>query len=142
MPDIYSTLRMQGARVRNLQAPVNSDEPARKADIDVGKRIYKNNLASGAITIDWSLYDEVRLTLVGDVVLTFSGALDGQGCIIKLKQDSFGDHSVTLPANIRYSIDMRSYSMTAGAYKVDRVGFMYDADDTKYDFISTVRNLT
>lgn len=127
--------------MRNLQAPVNSDEPARKAEVDTGKRIYKNASISGNVTIDWSMYDEVRFTLVGNTVLTFIGATDGQGCVIKLKQDGVGGHTVGLPGNIRYSMDMVSYSVVAAAGGVDRLGFMYDSDDTKYDFISTVRNL-
>ena len=132
---------MTGSRVRGLSSALNADEPLRRQDVNIGKRIYKNSSVSGNVEVDWALYDEVRFLLTGDVTLTFSGAIDGQGCIIKFKQDAIGNHVVTFPSNIRYSMDMRSFSVTAAANKIDRVGFMYDADDFKYDFISAVRNL-
>jgi hypothetical protein len=132
---------MQDSRLRNLQFPINPDEPMRKADISSGNRIYKNASISGAVTVDWSLYDEVRFTIVGNTTLSFIGATDGQGCIVKIKQDGVGNHTVAFPSNIRHSIDMRSYSVSAAPGAVDRVGFMYDLDDLKYDFISAVRNL-
>lgn len=138
---VVSDLQFDNTRIRGLLAPVNADEPERKQD-HAGKRIYRNTNVSGSVNIDWGQYDEVRFTLTGNASFTFTNAFDGQGCIMKLKQDGVGGHSITLPGNIRYSVDMRTYSMTAGAGCIDRIGFMYDNDDGKYDFISTVRNLT
>lgn len=140
MPDILSNLNMQGSRIRNLQAPQSNDEPVRKQDIS-GDRIYKLNSASGIINIDWSIYDEVRLTLAGNVTLSFTNATDGQKCVLKIKQGGSGGYSLTLPSSVRYSMDMRSFSPSAQVGGVDRIGFMYDADDSAYDFVAAVRNL-
>lgn len=141
MPQVCSNLVMNTSRVRGLQAPLNTDEPARKADIVGTNRIYRNSTISGAVTIDWDLFDEVRFTIVGNTVLTFINGADGQGYVLKLKQGGSGGYTVTFPASVRYSIDMLTYSVTSSVGAVDRLGFMVDADDSKYDFVSAVRNL-
>lgn len=107
----------------------------------LAKRIYTNATATGGVTINWASYDEARLTLTGDVTLTFSGASDGQGCNIKFKQDGTGGHGVTFPAGVRYSSDLPGYTPTSAANAIDRVGFLYDGTDTKYDFVALARNL-
>lgn len=138
MPSILS-------RLRGLGAPLALDEPLRLADASGGgpaaKRIYRDATATGTVNIDWSSYDEARLTLTGNLTLTFSGALDGRGYIIKFKQDGTGGHTVTLPSGVRYSADITVYTATSAAGAIDRIGFLYDGDDSKYDFVSMVRNL-
>lgn len=104
-----------------------------------GRRVHTVALVSGSITIDWSLYDEVRLTLVGNVSLTFIGATDGQGCILKITQDGVGGRSVTLPASVRFSDDVSSFTPSSAALKADRIGFIYDSIDAKYDFVSMIK---
>lgn len=105
------------------------------------RRIFRNAAATGTITINWALYDEARLTLTGNITLVFSGAADGQGCVVKLKQDGTGGWGVTMPSQTRYSLDIPGYANTIAPGAIDRIGFLYDNDDTKYDFVSMVRNL-
>lgn len=105
----------------------------------VARRVNTVPSATGAITIDWSLFDEVRLTLTGNVTLTFTGATDGQGCILKLIQDSTGSRTVSLPASVRFSDDVSTFTPSAAALKADRVGFIYDTIDAKYDFVSVIK---
>lgn len=102
------------------------------------RRVHSASI-SGAYTCDWSLYDEIRLTLTGNVTLTFSGAADGQGCTLKLKQDATGGRTVTLDANVRFNLDVTAYTPTATAAKSDRLGFIRDATDNKYDFVSVIK---
>lgn len=103
------------------------------------RRIQTVTGATGAVTCDWSTYDEIRLNLVGNVTLTFSGANDGQGCTLKLKQDATGSRTVALPANVRYSVDIPGFTATTTASKADRIGFINDQGDGKYDFVSLIK---
>lgn len=103
---------------------------------NVSRRILTNNSASGTIICNWALYDEIRLRLVGDVTLVFQGAVDGQGCSLKLAQDGTGGRLVTMPANIRYSALITSYSVTESAGLADRLGFIYDSGDSRYEIVT------
>ena len=103
------------------------------------RRILTVPAATGAVTINWALYDEVRLTLVGNVALTFTGATDGQGCTLKLVQDATGSRLLTIGTNVRFSTDVPSLALTTTAGKRDRVGFIFDAPDGVYDFVSVIK---
>lgn len=94
---------------------------------------------SGTVACDWSLYDEIRLALTGNVALTFSGAADGQGCTLKISQDAAGSRTVALPGNVRYSTDITGYAPSTAGSKTDRIGFIHDAGDSKYDFVSVIK---
>lgn len=99
------------------------------------RRILTVSSASGAMVCDWAQYDEIRLRLVGDITLTFQGAKDGQGCILKLQQDAVGGRTVTLPTIVRYNAFLAfGYTATPTPNLVDRVAFTYDSADGYYDF--------
>lgn len=93
---------------------------------------------SGLVACDWNSYDEIRVTLTSNTTFTFSGALDGQGCIMKVKQDSTGGRTVVLPSGVRYNALITTYSVTSGANKADKVGFVFDGTDSRYDIVSIV----
>ena len=99
------------------------------------------NTDAGAITCDWSAYDEIRITLTANTTLTFTGALDGQGCILKLRQDAIGGRTVSLPASIRANAIIATYSPTLVAGKADLVGVRYDGQDSRYDFVSLIQGI-
>lgn len=105
---------------------------------NVSRRIQTVNSAAGAVICDWAVYDEIRLRLTGDVTLTFQGAVDGQGCLLKLQQDSAGGHLVTLPAGVRFNALLNSFVATSAPGLADKVGFIYDSGDSKYDLVSLV----
>lgn len=99
------------------------------------RRILTISNASGAIVCNWANYDEIRMRLTGNVVLTFQGAVNGQGCILKLAQDAVGGRTVTLPNTVRYNAyTAQGYTVTPGANLVDRIAFIYDSGDSVYDF--------
>lgn len=103
------------------------------------RRIQTVGSATGAVTCEWALYDEIRLTLTGDVVLTFTGAVDGQGCTLKIIQGGAGSHDVTLDGDVRFSEDITAYIPSTAATKGDRLGFIRDSADSKYDFVSIIK---
>lgn len=135
----FGGLTMSGGRLRGLQSAIYGDEPLAKADAGAtgSKRVQLIATASGSITCDWSLWDEIRIVTVGAVSLLFSGATDGQGCVVTIK----GGNPVTLPANIRYNSLINLYIPTSGATAIDKLGFSYDQNDSKYDTVSIVKGI-
>lgn len=135
----FGDLTLVGGRIRGLQVAVSSDEPLRKGEATGtgSKRIQTISGASGAVACDWSLYDEIRITSTAAITLSFSGALDGQGCILTL----IGGNSVTLPAGVRYNSLISSFIPTAGALARDKLGFSYDNADAKYDLVSVIKDI-
>ncbi|ASK91042.1 hypothetical protein KWH04_01210 [Xanthomonas campestris pv. trichodesmae] len=93
---------------------------------------------TGLVACDWNAYDEIRVTLTSNTTFTFSGALDGQGCILKIKQDSVGGRTVALPSGVRYNALITTYFVTTIAGKADKVGFVFDGADSRYDIVSIV----
>lgn len=135
--NLLGDLNIVYGRIRGLKSAVNNDEPVRKQEQSVLRRLLILTGVSGAQTCDWSSYDEIRLTTTGAVTLTFSGAVDGQGCILTLK----GGNTVALPSNVRYNSLVSAYTPTNGAAAVDKIGFTYDAQDLKYDLVSVVKGI-
>ena len=117
----------------------NAYQAAAKEGEATKRRVQAVSSASGAVTCDWGYFDEIRLTLTGDVVLTFTGANDGQGCTLKLVQDATGGRTVTLAESVRFNADITAYTPTATAGKGDRLGFIRDGVDNKYDFVSLIK---
>lgn len=105
-------------------------------------RIYwDNSVATNPYTIDVSQYDEFQLTLTGNVTLAFSNPLPGDHFILKIRQDGVGSRTLTLPASTRFNSGISSYTPTATANALDRLGFFYDGIDAKFDLLAVVKNI-
>lgn len=96
------------------------------------------NTDTGSFACDWDAYDEIRVTLTANTTFSFSGALDGQGCVLKVKQDVVGGRTVSFGAEVRFNSLITIFNATATAGKADKVGFVYDGTDSYYDFVSVV----
>lgn len=96
------------------------------------------NSDTGSVACDWSAFDEIRVTLTTDTTFTFSGALDGQGCVLKLRQDNAGGHAAMLPAGVRVNAIIAAYVPTVAAMQADILGFRYDGQDARYDIVSLI----
>ncbi len=125
----------QAAWLASLQGPQGPSTNASRRILTIGA-------ASGAIACNWSLYDEIRITLAGNATLTFAGARDGQGCLLKLRQDATGGRQVTFASTIRYNALLQSYQVSQAPGLVDKVGFVYDSAESVYDLVSLVPGLT
>lgn len=97
-----------------------------------------DNTDTGSVTCDWNSYDEIRVTLTADTTVYMTGALDGQGCVLLLKQDSVGARAVQFGQNVRFNNLISTYNPTVAANKADRLGFVYNADDEAYDMQAIV----
>lgn len=93
---------------------------------------------TGAVDCDWSAYDEIRVTLTSPTSFQFNGALDGQGCILKIRQDAVGGRPATLPSTVRFNQVIGDYNATQTPGRIDLVGFRYDDEDGRYDLVSLV----
>ena len=92
-----------------------------------------NNTDTGSVTCDWNSYDEIRVTMTANTTFNFIGALDGQGCVLLLKQGGVGGHGVSFGSNVRFNNLIPTYNPTTTAGKSDRLGFVYDDDAGIYD---------
>lgn len=96
----------------------------------------------GTVTCDWSLYDDIRITLTtSPVTLTFSGAVDGQVCRLKLAQDASGGREATLPSEVRFNGTFPDYLPDETANFADLLQFRFDEADSAYDLFSLVTNI-
>jgi hypothetical protein len=93
------------------------------------------------LRIDWTRSDEVRLTLSDDFSPSFIEPSDGDKCVLKMTQGGSGNHAVTLPANVRFNADIPSYTATTTAGKSDKLGFIYDKPDDKFDLVAVVKGI-
>jgi phage-related tail fiber protein len=133
-------------RIQAVGTPSVGTDAATKQYVDDAKvelrtaRVLRIPNAAGTVTIDWAQYDEARLVITANVTLAFTGALDGQRCMIKIQQGGGGGgFTVTLPGTVRFSTDAPSYTASSTSGVFDRLGFIYDGDDVRYDFIAVAR---
>jgi hypothetical protein len=92
-----------------------------------------------AAVLNWSAFDEYRVTLSADFAPGFAGAADGQRLVLTIIQDGTGGRSVSLPDNVRYSTDLPSYSATGSAGRSDKLGFIFNATDQCYDLVAVIK---
>lgn len=91
---------------------------------------------ASTVAINWDDANCQRVTLAGNTTLTFTGGVDGEKLILELKQDSTGSRLVTLPASVRFGSIIPAVVLSTGANKIDKLGFMYNATDGKYDLVA------
>jgi hypothetical protein len=80
-----------------------------------------NFTATGAVTLDLSQANCFRITLTGNVTLTFSGATNNKACSFSLhvKQDGTGSRTLTFPASVQWPGGTAPTASTAaGAYDI------------------------
>jgi hypothetical protein len=105
-------------------------------------RVYVNTAASDSLSLDVSRYDEFRLTLTGNVTVTFTNAIDGVRFMVKVKQDGTGGRTYSHAASPRYGSGATPYTASSTAGAVDKLGYQYDGADGKYDLLAIQKALT
>jgi hypothetical protein len=83
-------------------------------------------------TLDYADTNTVKALLHGNYVLAVANVEIGQRIILKLKQDSAGNRTVTWFPNIRWASGGAPPALTSTANKSDWFGFILD-DDGFYD---------
>lgn len=86
---------------------------------------YDNGDSSTADTIDWTLSKSQKSTLTGNCVFTFTAPLGIGDFQLKLIQDGTGSRTVTWPATVASSGNVKPVLSTTIA-AVDLIKFYYD----------------
>lgn len=104
-----------------------------------GKRAVSLTFAT-TMTINWDEVDVARVTLTDSIsALTFTAGYDGQAVTLKAKQDATGSRTMPQPANVRVSVDIPWPTLTTTGSKMDYLGFVYDATDSKWDLVAVTK---
>jgi len=105
-------------------------------------RDVKTVLATTASTLlDCSESDYIRVSLNADTEISLTGATkDGQQIVLAIHQADTIAHSITYSSIIRLGYDIWSFPILSDTVgKLDRIIFMYDAINNKYDLIGYAR---
>lgn len=94
---------------------------------------------TGNLSIDWAGHDEYRLTLSGNVDITaMTNMVAGKRYLLTIEQGSGGQTLTLSMSNKRFSADTPAgdFVLSTGAGLIDRIGLVYDGDDSKVDFVA------
>lgn len=128
-----------GATYKTLDAILEAIAAAAQAGAKPYIPEVKTVAYAASITADFVDADVIRITLAGNPTITLAGATDGQKCVLELKQDGTGGHTVTWSANVRYGTDLPSITLSTAGGALDRVGLIYNAAAAKYDVVALSR---
>ena len=96
--------------------------------------------AADIINLNWSLGGHARVTLNrATTTFNFSGAYDGQKCVLELLQDAVGGRAAAFGAAAAAGTDFTFPVPLSGADKTDFLGFIYSAGNGKYNYVSLAR---
>lgn len=129
-------------KITDLAEPTGSADAATKGYADGTRvpRVYTNATATGSIEIDWTLYEVVDITMVGDVSLTLSNSVDGKAIQFRIKQDGTGNHTLAFNDTLRYSDEYPSLLLSTTANASNQFVIVYNDDTSSYQVVSTVVN--
>lgn len=97
---------------------------------------------AASLTIDLAACAEYAIvvvnvgTLTGNITLNITNGADGQVIRVRLTQDGTGNRTFTAGANLRFSTDTPSPTLTTTANKMDRLGFEWHASAGKADLVA------
>jgi hypothetical protein len=95
---------------------------------------------SGNVTIDCRTGNVHTMTLTGNVALQNPVyPIRSQMLLLKLEQDGTGNRTISFDTKFRFSTDLPSPTLSVGAGDIDRLGFIYDEEDDKWDYIAEVK---
>ena len=96
--------------------------------------------AADTVNINWALGGIARVALNrATTTFAFSGAYDGQKCVLELVQDAEGGREIAFGAETLPGTDFTFPVPLSGAVKRDFLGFIYSAGNSKYNYVSLAR---
>jgi len=100
--------------------------------------------SSGNVATDASLGNVFSITLSGNITLDPpSNPTSGQRCLWRLRQPAAGGpFTASLDTGVggfRFGVDIPAISLSTGANKVDYIGAIWNATDSKWDVIAFVQ---
>jgi len=91
---------------------------------------------AASVTLDWSQYDCVHITLTGDIEITNTNARKGQKCLIYLAQDGTGGHEVTWGAEVAFGAHISGVTLSSGPNLTDEIALSHNWVSGKYNVVS------
>lgn len=93
------------------------------------------------LTVDLANYSNyphvlVDVTLTDNFTFNISNGTNGQIIRVRFKQDGTGGRLITAGANLRFSADITSLTLSTSANKIDRIAFEWHGVDSKADVIA------
>lgn len=112
--------------------------------LDDPDKVYQTVASSDTPTVNWSLGSTAYCLLDrATTTFSFSGAYDGQRCVLILEQDGTGGRAAAFGAEVRGGTDTPvPPTLTAGAGETDYLGFIRNGTDSKYDHVSLAKGLS
>lgn len=100
---------------------------------------------STTLTIDLTNYSDyphvlVDVTLTDNFTFNITNGTNGQIIRVRFKQDGTGGRVFTAGANLRFSSDLPSPTLTTTSNKMDRLAFEWHSTDGKADLIAINKN--
>lgn len=104
--------------------------------------VITNSSATGTVTLDLSSYAAYPIviydaTLTGNITFNITNGTNGQVIRCRFRQDGTGGRTFTAGANLRFSTDIPSLTLTTTLSKIDRVAFEWDGAASKADILAT-----
>lgn len=80
------------------------------------------------------------VTLGGNRIMNApTNPTDGQYIVIRVKQDGTGSRLLTWNAAFRFSTDLPAPTLSTAGNKMDILGFVYNAQDSKWDYVTEIK---
>ena len=128
----------QGPTGVGLQGPTGAQGAQGATGSPYSPRVV-NVIPSGAVArVDWSITDIARIVLTdSSTSFIFSGAVDGQKCLLQSIQGTGGNKTISIPTGVVFGSDLASLpTLSTGASKRDNLGFFFHAPGGVYDFVA------
>jgi hypothetical protein len=93
--------------------------------------------SAATISMSWAATDIQRVTLTVSTVITNSGAVDGQRCLIYITQDGTGGRTYSFTGETTYGTTLPASTLSpSAAGKTDIIGLIYNGPAAKYQVVS------
>lgn len=127
---------VSAAQVGAITAVVDDTTPQLGGDLDAQDNdindiqvatyndVHANGNSGTSATINWNNGNKQKITLTGNVTLSFTDAGDGSFQLV-LVQDDSGDRTITWPANVKWP-GGTAPTLSTAASSIDIVSFLYD----------------
>jgi len=118
-----------------------ASDAASKASVALSAFGVQTITPADSVAINWSLGHIASLLLdrATTTISGFSGAVDGDRLILRVRQDGTGSRALVMPASVRYGTDITTLALPTGAGVTSYIGFIYHSADAKYDVVSVSR---
>jgi hypothetical protein len=90
-------------------------------------------------TINWTGVNTTTITLTGNIIITNTGAVDGQRMDLQIKQGGSGSYTVSFTSETKFGTDVTSFTPSTAVGSLDFVGLIYSSVNSKYNVVSYAR---